>query len=255
MAATADEVAAGLAAPFDPAEVKWKPQSVSGSRALVIAFIDARLVQDRLDDVLGVMNWQDNYECLPDGSVVCRLKIRIGDDWITKEDVGGMSEQPDEGDRRKAAFSDALKRAAVKFGIGRYLYRLKAQWMDYDPQKRQLVGTPRLPPDAMPRPRPEAKPAPAEKARPGKKEQASALLLKPLAERADACKTLEEVRACAADGQALRGTLTEADLAAFGDRLRLAKARIQQQAEREQDARDEAAERDAIQAEPSRSGG
>jgi hypothetical protein len=39
-------------------------------------------------------------------------------------DVGGPSEQPDEGDRVKAAFSDALKRAAVKFGIGRYLYRL-----------------------------------------------------------------------------------------------------------------------------------
>ena len=105
----------------------------------------SRVIQDRLDDVLGVMGWQDSYECLPDGSVVCRLRIRLGTEWITKEDVGGQSEQPDEGDRRKAAFSDALKRAAVKFGIGRYLYRLKPQWVDYDPQKRQLIGTPRLP--------------------------------------------------------------------------------------------------------------
>lgn len=133
-----------LAAPFNRDEVHWKPQTVSGNRALVVAFVDARVIQDRLDDVLGVMGWQDSYECLPDGSVVCRLKVKIGQEWITKEDVGGQSEQPDEGDRRKAAFSDALKRAAVKFGIGRYLYRQKPQWMDYDPQKRRIVGTPVL---------------------------------------------------------------------------------------------------------------
>jgi hypothetical protein len=112
-------IAQALAMPFDPAEVKFKPQTVSGNRALAVAFVDARVIQDRLDEVLGVMGWQDSYECLPDGAVVCRLRIRLGAEWITKEDVGGQSEQPDEGDRRKAAFSDALKRAAVKFGIGR----------------------------------------------------------------------------------------------------------------------------------------
>lgn len=138
-------VAQALAAPFDPAEVKFKPQTVSGNRALAVPFVDARVIQDRLDDVLGVMGWQDSYECLPDGAVVCRLRIRLGSEWITKEDVGGQSEQPDEGDRRKAAFSDALKRAAVKFGIGRYLYRQKPQWVDYDPQKRHFLRTPTLP--------------------------------------------------------------------------------------------------------------
>jgi hypothetical protein len=137
-------LAAALARPFDPSEIHWKPQTVSGNRALVVAFVDARLIQDRLDEVVGVLNWQDHYEPLPDGSVVCRLQIRVGDEWITKQDVGGPSEQPDEGDRRKAAFSDALKRAAVKFGIGRYLYRLKPQWVDYDPAKRRIVGTPRV---------------------------------------------------------------------------------------------------------------
>jgi len=44
----------------------------------------------------------------------------------------------------KAAFSDALKRAAVKFGIGRYLYRLPTTWCDYDPQKRQFRQLPQL---------------------------------------------------------------------------------------------------------------
>lgn len=134
-----------LAAPFDSREVRFKPAVVSGHRALALAYVDARVIQDRLDRVLGVAGWQDEYECLADGSVVCRLRLRLGDEWITKMDVGGPSEQRDEGDRRKAAFSDALKRAAVKFGIGRYLYRLPSQWVEYDPQKRQFARMPSLP--------------------------------------------------------------------------------------------------------------
>jgi hypothetical protein len=151
-----------LAAPFESDEVKFKPAVVSGNRALALAYVDARVIQDRLDDVLGVAGWQDEYECLPDGSVVCRLRLRLGAEWITKMDVGGPSEQPDEGDRRKAAFSDALKRAAVKFGVGRYLYRLPQMWADYDPQKRQFVRKPTLPASALPTRKETVKPVPAE---------------------------------------------------------------------------------------------
>lgn len=139
-----------LAAPFQADEVKWKPAVVQGERALALAYVDARVVQDRLDDVLGVTGWQDEYEFLADGSVVCRLKLRIGGEWITKVDVGGQSEQPDEGDRRKAAVSDALKRAAVKFGVGRYLYRLPQQWANYDARKKQFTSRPALPDWAIP---------------------------------------------------------------------------------------------------------
>src|SRR2546421_7982747 len=110
-----------LSAPFEAHEVRLKPQKVTGNKALALAYVDARVIQDRLDDVLGVEGWQDKYECLPDGSVVCRLRLKIGGEWITKVDVGGPSEQPDGGDRLKTAFSDALKRAAVKFWVGRDL--------------------------------------------------------------------------------------------------------------------------------------
>ncbi|HTU18520.1 MAG TPA: Rad52/Rad22 family DNA repair protein [Gemmataceae bacterium] len=146
-----DALVSQLSAPFDPREVKFKPAVISGNRALALAYVDARVIQDRLDRVLGVTGWQDEYQCLPDGSVVCQLRLRLGGEWITKMDVGGQSEQPDEGDRRKAAFSDALKRAAVKFGIGRYLYRLPSQWVEYNPQKKQLASTPTLPDWALPR--------------------------------------------------------------------------------------------------------
>jgi hypothetical protein len=137
-------IAHAFAAPFAEGEVKFKPQAVRGNRALALAYVDVRAIMDRLDAVVGVENWQDHYQLLPDNSVMCRLRVRIGDRWISKCDVGSPSEQPDGGDRLKAAFSDALKRAAVKYGIGRYLYRLPQQWVDYDPVRKQFVSTPKL---------------------------------------------------------------------------------------------------------------
>jgi hypothetical protein len=161
------EITAALAAPFEAKEVKFKPQAVKNNRALALAYVDARVIQDRLDEVLGVEGWQDEYQLLPDGSVVCKLRLKLGGEWITKVDVGSPSEQPDGGDRLKAAFSDALKRAAVKFGVGRYLYRLQSQWVDYDPVKKQFTQTPQLPAFAQsnrrdagrPRPQPQGLPA------------------------------------------------------------------------------------------------
>src|SRR5215471_13734822 len=76
--------------------VEWKPQSVQGNRALAIAYIDARAVMKRLDDVLGVDGWEGSFEVLADGCVVCTLRCRILGQWITKQDVGGESDQKDE---------------------------------------------------------------------------------------------------------------------------------------------------------------
>jgi hypothetical protein len=125
---------------FDPGEVKFKPGKVSGNRALALAYIDARLVMDRLDEAVGIGGWKDEYTVLAGGTEVeCRLSVRIGPDWVTKADVGGESAQPDGGDRMKAAYSDALKRAAVKFGIGRFLYRTANAWHDFNPQTKQFA--------------------------------------------------------------------------------------------------------------------
>lgn len=155
--AEAKAITLALAEPFQATEVKFKPAVISGGRALALAYVDARVIQDRLDEVLGVENWQDSYKCMDDGSVVCRLRLRIGEQWVTKMDVGGPTETHDTGDRRKAAFSDALKRAAVKFGVGRYLYRFPAQWVDYDSHKKQFSQQPKLPAFAIPAKKP-AKP-------------------------------------------------------------------------------------------------
>jgi hypothetical protein len=150
MSTDMQEILGRLAAPFAAEEIEWKPMVVSGNRALAAAYIDARAVMGRLDEVVGPANWQDDYQVLDDGSALCRLQVRLGGEWIQKTDVGGESEQKDVGDRRKASISDALKRAAVKFGIGRYLYRLPTQWVDYDPQKKQFTRPPSLPAWALP---------------------------------------------------------------------------------------------------------
>lgn len=149
-AGTATDTLARLADYFPPEWVKFKPQTVKGNRALAVAYIDARIVQSWLDDILGPGNWQDDYEILPGGSVLCRLRIRTAGEWVTKTDVGSPSEQPDVGDKLKAAFSDALKRAAVKWGVGRYLYELPAVWCDYDLASRQFRQLPQLPQWARP---------------------------------------------------------------------------------------------------------
>jgi hypothetical protein len=112
------ELFAALAAPFENDEVRNRQQ---GGRQL--QYITARTVMNRLDDVLGPENWWDEYQPL-EHSVICRLTIRLPDGaTLTKSDAGGYAGMPDSGDDEKSGFSDAFKRAAVKFGIGRYLYR------------------------------------------------------------------------------------------------------------------------------------
>jgi hypothetical protein len=140
-----------LAAYFDPGEVEWLPAATSGNKALAIAYVDARAVMDRLDKVLGATGWQDDYDVLPAGQVVCHLRCKINDEWVAKTDVGGPSDQKDVGDKMKSAFSDALKRAAVKFGVGRYLYSLPQSWVDYDPVKKKFATEPKLPAWAIPK--------------------------------------------------------------------------------------------------------
>jgi hypothetical protein len=89
----------------------------------------------------------DEYQIQPGGTVLCTLSVFVDGQWIRKSDVGGESEQGDEGDRSKAAVSDALKRAAVKWGIGRFLYRLPMQWVEWDAQRRTFRKAPTLPQD------------------------------------------------------------------------------------------------------------
>src|SRR4051794_22191966 len=98
-----------LTAPFPPEAVRFRPLIVKGNRALAVAFVDSRAIMHRLDSVFGIAGWQDSYQLVNGGSVVCTLHVKIDGEWIAKTDVGSPSEQPDAGDKLKAAFADSLK--------------------------------------------------------------------------------------------------------------------------------------------------
>lgn len=122
-----------LHAPFPPNEIEWRVGSTNAdkSKGLALAYLTARHVMERLDEVCGVGNWQDRYE-FHGKRTVCYLSIRIDGEWVTKADGAGDSEVEAE----KGAISDALKRAAVKWGIGRYLYSLGNTWVELEPAGR-----------------------------------------------------------------------------------------------------------------------
>lgn len=121
---------------FPRGDVHWRAQSITkdGTAAMALAYIDARDVMDRLDSVCGPNNWSDSYEETARGRMICAISIKIGDEWVSKSDGAGSTDV--EGD--KGAISDAFKRAAVKWGIGRYLYHLDAPWVPCE--ARQFNG-------------------------------------------------------------------------------------------------------------------
>jgi hypothetical protein len=129
-----------LSAPFPPADVSWRVGSTTKdqTKGMALAYIDARDVMARLDNVVGAENWQDEYTETPKGRIFCKLSIQADGQWVTKSDGAGDTDY--EGD--KGAISDAFKRAAVKWGIGRYLYGLDSPWVEIEMKGKTAVLTP-----------------------------------------------------------------------------------------------------------------
>lgn len=120
-----------LAAPFPKERVSWRAGAMNraGTKAMALAFIDARDVMNRLDDVFGIGGWQCSYERHGE-TTVCNIGVWFKEEgsshfWIWKGDGAGETDF----EAQKGALSDAFKRAAVRWGIGRYLYDLPAPWV------------------------------------------------------------------------------------------------------------------------------
>jgi hypothetical protein len=106
---------------------KFKPgrmNNKTGKQSPEMAYIDARDVMDLLDEVCGQDGWQSDYKVL-DGKMYAGIGINVGSLtqplWVWKWDMGVESDFEAE----KGEASDAFKRAAVKWGVGRFLYDLK----------------------------------------------------------------------------------------------------------------------------------
>ena len=118
-----------LKLPWPPSQVKER----KGPGGKMLSYVDARQVMARLDAVVGPDGWQTHYTEIG-GNCCCTLSIKMGGKWISKSD--GAGETSIEGE--KGQFSDAFKRAAVSFGVARYLYTGKVysvnQWIEKFPR-------------------------------------------------------------------------------------------------------------------------
>ena len=137
---------AELAKPFPPEAIRWRVGSTTKDKkkGMALAYIDARDVMNRLAQACGPHGWSDEYSQGPQGVVFCKLTILIpgivsstgemivAERWISKMDGAGQTDIESD----KGAVSGALKRAAVKFGIGRYLYGIASPWVEIEQRGR-----------------------------------------------------------------------------------------------------------------------
>ncbi len=117
-----------LRAPFPSKDLEWRigqaGKNKNGFYAKILVYITNRAVMERLDEVVGAENWKNEYKPGPDKGVVCGLSLFIRGEWVTKWDGAENSDI----ESVKGGLSDSMKRAAVQWGIGRYLYDIGETW-------------------------------------------------------------------------------------------------------------------------------
>lgn len=130
--ASIENIQRDLLAPFHPRHLEHRV-GTSGKKkngepwVKIFTYVDNRAIMDRLDEVFSPSGWQSKLNVAPDGIVcelTCGFRTDFGTEWITKSDGSGKSDiEP-----FKGGISGSQKRAAVQFGIGRYLYDLEESW-------------------------------------------------------------------------------------------------------------------------------
>jgi hypothetical protein len=122
-----------LREPFSANDIEWRIQR-SGLKdgkpwAMVLAYVTARAIQERLDETCGLFGWKNVYEKGPDGGVICGISIADGEgNFVTKWDGAENTNI----EAVKGGISGAFKRAGAVWGIGRYLYNLEATFATID---------------------------------------------------------------------------------------------------------------------------
>jgi len=154
------EIAKALAAPFKESDVSWVVVATSNKNTpqmteLWAPYLEADPIIDRLDQVVSPSGWGLDIEAVGDRAAICRLTI-LG---VMKAGAGQIAADQKTDQPFKAAATDALKRAAVLFGIGRYLHDKRlSEWRKptADGSRPKRGTAPKAPP---PSPRPSPGPA------------------------------------------------------------------------------------------------
>lgn len=132
-----EEIQKILSAPFPYENIEWRVQNTNSdkTRGMAVAYITSRAIQKRLDEAVGPYNWKTEYKpwhtINSKPSQICGLSIfdEAKKEWITKWDGAENTDI----ESVKGGISDAFKRAAVLWGIGRYLYSIDSVWVEIEP--------------------------------------------------------------------------------------------------------------------------
>jgi len=124
-----------LKEPFAPEHIEWRVQQAGQQPdkstgevkhwALVLAYVTNRAIMDRLDEVFGIDGWSNEFTEAPGGGILCGITVFSGEVPITKWD--GAEQTAIE--KVKGGLSGSMKRSAVQWGIGRYLYDLESNFV------------------------------------------------------------------------------------------------------------------------------
>ena len=133
---TSEDLAFELSKQFSKDQIQWRVQRQTreGTSAKVLAYVDARTVQDRLNEVMGIDGWQCKHISYG-AKTICHLGLKFNNEWIWRSD--GAGDTNFEAD--KGAISDSLKRAAVHFGVGRHLYDLPSVFVKVQKDQRGQI--------------------------------------------------------------------------------------------------------------------
>lgn len=173
MEQTMHQKLAKLREPLSSKSISWRVGKVKSdkTKGQALPYIKPRVIQDLLDTIIGPANWRNRFISSPmvqHASLICEIDIKVDGEWVTKSDGAQLDSFGDDSNDKevaiKGAYSDSFKRAAVMWGIGRYLYDYDAPWVDLR-EGTQLTSTPKLPPHMLPEAeRGQAKPEPEPKA-------------------------------------------------------------------------------------------
>jgi hypothetical protein len=152
------DLVAALEVPFDASQIEWRVMNTTKKgqpmRGQVAPYADQRAYTDRLNALFTPAGWtrryaihtSANFERGQDKKTVAKVLVSCE---LTIFGLGSHSatgeEFADDPNALTAAEAQAFKRAAVCFGLGRYLYYFTGTWVDLDDRKRpksvpQLAG-------------------------------------------------------------------------------------------------------------------
>lgn len=141
------KIISGLKEPFAAEDIEWKTQYSNNdkTKGFAVPYVRAKAIQDRLDSIIGPENWRNEYilwreeKTKPSGdkqtvvhkeSQLCGIGIyhEGRNEWVTKYDGAENTDI----EAIKGGLTDAFKRAAVLWGIGRYLRDMEGKWVDLE---------------------------------------------------------------------------------------------------------------------------